>query len=64
MNLIIDAIRKVGPDHEDIKDYLSTVYFEGITGNIHFDTLGNRAGLNYIIGIKEEQIVPVKSVKQ
>ena len=40
--LSIEAIRKFGPDPEDIKNNFKSMEFEWITGSIEFDGLGNR----------------------
>ncbi|MCK5701375.1 MAG: ABC transporter substrate-binding protein, partial [Cyclobacteriaceae bacterium] len=40
--LSIEAIRKFGPDPEEIKISFKSTEFEGITGGIDFDKLGNR----------------------
>jgi len=43
VDLVIHAIKQVGTDREDIKNYLLGMeYYEGTTGPISFDKLGNR----------------------
>ena len=43
VNLVINAIQRVGTERETITDYLSKSKFsKGVTGSISFDELGNR----------------------
>ena len=43
VNLVINAIRKVGTEREAITAYISgSTYTDGATGSISFDDLGNR----------------------
>lgn len=44
MNVLIDAIRKAGPDHDNLQKSLATMHYEGVTGTIRFDDKGNRSG--------------------
>jgi branched-chain amino acid transport system substrate-binding protein len=63
--LVIDAIKKVGPDREKIKDYLtgvgsSTKSFKGVTGTTLFDENGDCIK-PILIGIVESgKILPAK----
>jgi len=52
LNVIIDAIRAVGPDREKIKNYLQKIFLEGVTGLIQFDEKGNRMGNARLMVIK------------
>jgi len=53
MNLVIQAISKVGTNREDIKNYLmDTEIHEGLTGPVRFDKLGNRQGQPVLVRIK------------
>lgn len=46
MNLLLNAIIKAGsPDREKIQAALETIDYNGVTGIIRFDDMGNRAGL-------------------
>lgn len=42
LTVAIEAIRKFGPNPEDIRKGFGSLQFEGITGIIEFDKLGNR----------------------
>jgi len=42
VDLVIQAIKQVGTDREKIKDYLLGINYDGKTGAISFDELGNR----------------------
>ncbi len=44
INVIIEAVKKAGPDRDRIIDALSKIKHPGITGEIRFDEKGNRAG--------------------
>jgi ABC-type branched-subunit amino acid transport system substrate-binding protein len=53
MNLVIQAIVKVGTNREEIKNYLmETEIHEGQTGPVRFDKLGNRQGKPVVVRIK------------
>lgn len=56
VGLVIRAIQDVGPDRRRIRDYLAQVgrdrpAYEGVTGTIAFDSLGNAAGKTVVIGV-------------
>lgn len=44
INVIIEVIKKAGPDRDKIIDVFSTINYSGITGKIQFDENGNRLG--------------------
>ena len=44
VSVIIEVIKKAGPDRDKIIDAFSTVNYSGITGEIQFDENGNRIG--------------------
>jgi len=44
VSVIIEVIKKAGPDRDKIIDAFSTVNYSGITGEIQFDENGNRTG--------------------
>ena len=44
MSMLIEAMRKTGLEEPEMQKTLSTMQFEGVTGNIHFDDKGNRTG--------------------
>lgn len=52
VNLLINAIRKVGCDRIAITDYISQSTFTGLTGKISFDELGNRQEAARLIHIR------------
>ena len=53
VNLVINAIQKVGCEREAITDYISkSDYAKGVTGSISFDELGNRQGAATLIRIQ------------
>lgn len=45
MTILINALKKAGePDLDKIKRSISEMTIEGVTGQIHFDAMGNRSG--------------------
>jgi ABC-type branched-subunit amino acid transport system substrate-binding protein len=58
-NLIIEAVRRVGPDREGIRDVLREIkYDSGATGPIEFDPSGNRiAPVFFIRMIKGHPVI-------
>jgi branched-chain amino acid transport system substrate-binding protein len=52
MSLLIEAIRKTGPDRSDIQKNLTKIRFDGITGPIQFDEKGKRIGSANMVEIK------------
>jgi len=52
LNMIIEAIRKGGSDRENIQRILHETTFEGVTGFIQFDALGNREGTPDLMELK------------
>lgn len=44
MRIIINAIKKSGPNRENLQKALSHTNYEGLTGAFHFDSKGNRIG--------------------
>jgi branched-chain amino acid transport system substrate-binding protein len=53
VNIIIEAIKNAGTDHDDIIDELVKIkYKTGVTGNIQFDVNGNRIGNPELLIIK------------
>jgi ABC-type branched-subunit amino acid transport system substrate-binding protein len=53
VNLVINAIQKVGCEREAITNYISkSDYTKGVTGSISFDELGNRLGAATLIRIQ------------
>jgi len=44
VSVILEVIKKAGPDRNKIIDVFSTVNYSGITGEIQFDKNGNRIG--------------------
>lgn len=60
MNLIIEAVRRSGPDREKIQEAMSKIQYKGVTGPIHFDEKGNRVGAAELIEINNGIPVTVK----
>jgi branched-chain amino acid transport system substrate-binding protein len=58
MNLIIEAIKATGPDHENIQKSLRKISFKGVTGSIQFDDKGNRKGEANLMEIRNGILVP------
>lgn len=58
MNLLIEAIRNAGPDHDRIQKSLLKIHYDGVTGPIQFDEKGNRKGSVGLMEIKNG--VPVE----
>ena len=52
LNMIIEAIRTGGLDHEKIRKALASIKYKGVTGNIEFDDKGNRKGPFQLMKIK------------
>jgi len=53
MNVLIEGIRKAGTrDREKIQKALSGLNYQGVTGNIHFDSRGNRSDIPAIVKLK------------
>jgi len=52
MSLLIEAIRKAGPDRNEIQKALTRIRFEGVTGLIQFDDKGKRVGKVNLVEIK------------
>jgi len=52
MNILIEAIRKAGFDRENIQKTIAKMRFEGVTGLIQFDDMGNRIGTPGFIEIR------------
>jgi len=44
MRIIINAIKKSGPNRENLQKVMSHTNYEGLTGAFHFDNKGNRVG--------------------
>src|SRR4030042_4006322 len=62
INLIIEAIKKNGPDRDKIIDTFTEInYKSGVTGEIRFDLHGNRIGIPDLITIKNGFPVAVKT---
>jgi branched-chain amino acid transport system substrate-binding protein len=53
VNLIIEAIKKTGPDRDKIQKSLVNMKYEGVTGMIHFDDRGNRLGSVCLMEIRK-----------
>lgn len=51
MNILIEAIRKSGPDRDKIQGSMSETKYEGVTGIIQFDEKGNRLGAAGLVQI-------------
>jgi branched-chain amino acid transport system substrate-binding protein len=65
VNLVINAVRQVGPDREAITDYLSrSAYPDGATGSISFDELGNRRSVPALIRIENGVPQLIKSTNK
>ena len=60
MNIIIEAIRKAGTDRDKIRESISGIKFEGVTGSIRFDSKGNRLGTPILMKIKNGTPVDVE----
>ena len=52
MSLLIEAIRKAGPDRSEIQKTLTKIRFVGVTGPIQFDEKGKRIGAANLVEIK------------
>lgn len=61
MNVIIAAMRNSEQDREKLREAVSAIQFEGVTGMIHFDEKGNRLGGAELIQI--ENGIPLRNVK-
>ena len=61
VSVIIEVIKKAGPDRDKIIDAFSTVNYSGITGEIQFDENGNRVGKVGLMKISNGKPVSNKS---
>ena len=52
--LLLQAIRESGPDREKLRQAMTEMRFEGLTGTIRFDDKGNRLGLPVIVPMDDE----------
>jgi branched-chain amino acid transport system substrate-binding protein len=52
MSMLIEAIRKAGPDRIEIQKMLTKMRFDGVTGTIQFDEKGKRMGPVILTEIK------------
>ena len=60
MSLLIEAIRKAGPDRSEIQKALTRIRYEGVTGLIQFDDKGKRVGKVNLVEIKNGISEPVE----
>ena len=60
MSLLIEAIRKAGPDRSEIQKALTRIRCEGVTGLIQFDDKGKRVGKVNLVEIKNGISEPVE----
>lgn len=60
MSLLIEAIRKAGPDRSEIQKALTRIRYEGVTGLIQFDDKGKRVGKVNLVEIKNGISVPAE----
>ncbi len=60
VSVIIEVIKKAGPDRDKIIDAFSTVNYSGITGEIQFDENGNRIGKVGLMKISNGKPAPVE----
>ena len=51
INLLADAIKEKGYDAEGVREYLKSVNYEGISGNISFDSNNDRNNADYSLFI-------------
>jgi len=52
MSLLIKAVKSTGSDREEIQKWISKAHFEGVSGNIQFDSKGKRIGIPELSIIK------------
>ncbi len=52
IHVIIEAVKKAGPDRDKVIEALSTIRYFGSTGEIRFDEKGNRAGKARLMLVK------------
>lgn len=60
VSVIIEVIKKAGPDRDKIIDAFSTVNYSGITGEIQFDKNGNRISKVGLMRIDNGNPVPIE----
>ena len=64
INVIIEAIKKSGPDRSKIIDIFGEInYKTGVTGEIQFDPDGNRKGIPDLMTIREGSALVIRSDK-
>ncbi len=62
ISLIIDVIKKHGPDRNKMIDvFAETNYKTGVTGEIRFDSFGNRMGIPGLMTIKNGNPLAIKA---
>jgi branched-chain amino acid transport system substrate-binding protein len=52
MNILIEAVRKSGPDRDKVQKSMAEIKYEGATGIIDFDDKGNRKGTPGFVEVK------------
>jgi ABC-type branched-subunit amino acid transport system substrate-binding protein len=60
MNILIESIRQAGTEREKLQKYIAEIKYEGVTGIIRFDTMGNRKGNPGLAVMKNDLLVPLK----
>ena len=60
MNILLEAIRKGGTEHETLQRSIAEIKYEGVTGLIKFDDNGNRRGKPGLVIIKNGIPVTLK----
>jgi len=62
--MAIRAIERAGLNRVRIRDELARMSFEGITGKIHFDSLGGNPAEPILMTVRDKRWVPLKRRKQ
>jgi branched-chain amino acid transport system substrate-binding protein len=52
MSMLIEAVRSAGLDREGIRNALTKIQYEGVTGRIQFDEKGKRIGIPNLVEIE------------
>ena len=59
-NIIIEIIKKTGPDRDKIIDALSKIRYSGVTGEIQFDNKGNRGDKTGLMKLNNGDPIPIE----
>ncbi len=59
VRVLLASIEKAGPNRARVRDELASIHFKGLTGDISFDSLGNRLDTSYLGVVSSGQFNPI-----